>query len=130
AAWVPPDPAFLARIERALGEVALLGLNLAPLPLEEALFALSVSTRADHLPRLAALLRAIAAQMHQRRSRALDFDPDAMLERAATAYALVRALARPESLADEAARAALCGTVRRAFAPQDPLELIGYGGER
>ena len=34
------------------------------------------------------LLRAIAAQMRLRRGRALDFDPDRMLELAATAFAL------------------------------------------
>lgn len=126
AAVVEIDPAFLARIAASLGEVAALGMNLAPLPLEEALFELSVSSRADSLPRLAALLRAVAAQMRLRRARALDFDPDRMLELAATAFALVRALAgsNPER------RIALAGKVRRDFAPSEPLQLVGCGGER
>ena len=121
-----PDPAFLAGIARALGEVAALGFNLAPVPLEESLFALSVSSRADALPRLAALLRAIAAQIRLRRQRALSFDPDTLLELTATAYALTRALGG----GDPDRQAALVGQVRRSFAPSAPLDLIGCGGER
>lgn len=122
----PVDPAFLARIAGALEEVAMLGMNLAPLPLEESLFELSVSSRADALPRLASILRAIAAQMRLRRGRALDFDPDRMLELAATAFALVRALERGEP----ERRAALAGKVRRAYSGSEPLELVGCGAER
>ena len=120
------DPAFLTRVEVALIEVALLGMNLAPLPLEESLFELSVSSRADSLPRLAALLRTIAAQMRLRRNRSLDYDPDRMLELAATAYALVKALNR----ADSERRFKLAGKVRRDFEPAAPLHLVGCGGER
>lgn len=123
---VPVDPAFLARITAALHEVAMLGMNLAPLPLEESLFELSVSSRADALPRLAAMLRAIAAQMRLRRAKALDFDPDRMLELAATAFALVRALER----GDPERRTALAGKVRRDFSDSAPLRLVGCGGER
>ena len=123
---VPVDPAFLTRITAALHEVAMLGMNLAPLPLEESLFELSVSSRADALPRLAALLRAIAAQMRLRRAKALDFDPDRMLELAATAFALVRALER----GDPERRSGLAGKVRRDFGDSAPLELVGCGGER
>ena len=122
----PVDPAFLARIASALEEVTMLGMNLAPLPLEESLFELSVSSRADALPRLAAILRAIAAQMRRRRGRTLDFDPDRMLELAATAFALVRALDRGEP----ERRGALAGKVRRAYAEAAPLELVGCGSER
>lgn len=120
------DPAFIAHVQASLTEVAALGMNLAPLPLEEALFELSVSSRADSLPRLAALLRAVAAQMRLRRYRALDFDPDRMLELAATAFALVRAFKG----ADPERRVALAGKVRRDFAPSEPLHLVGCGGER
>ena len=126
AVTVEIDPAFLARVRASLGEVAALGMNLAPLPLEEALFELSVSSRADSLPRLAALLRAVAGQMRLRRARALDFDPDRMLELAATAFALVQALAG----SDPERRIALAGKVRRDFAPSEPLQLVGCGGER
>lgn len=122
----PLDPAFLARVTAALDEAAMLGMNLAPLPVEEALFALSVSSRADALPRLAAILRAIAAQMRLRRARALDFDPDRMLELAATAFALVRALERGEP----ERRAGLAGKARRAFIESEPLDLAGCGAER
>ena len=122
----PLDPAFLARVTAALDEAAMLGMNLAPLPVEEALFALSVSSRADALPRLAAILRAIAAQMRLRRARALDFDPDRMLELAATAFALVRALERGEP----ERRAGLAGKARRSFIESEPLDLAGCGAER
>lgn len=122
----PIDPAFLARVAAALEEVAILGMNLAPLPVEEALFELSVSSRADALPRLAAILRAIAAQTRLRRRRALDFDPDRMLELAATAFALVRALERGEP----ERRAGLAGKARRAFIEAPPLDLAGCGAER
>jgi hypothetical protein len=120
------DQDFLARVRSGLGEVARLGLNLAPLPLEESLFELSVSSRADSLPRLAALLRAVAAQMRLRRDRALEFDPDRMLELTATAHSLAGALA----LADAERRSVLAGKVRRDFAPAAPLQLVGCGGER
>lgn len=123
---VEVDPAFLARVRAGLGEVAMLGMNLAPLPLEESLFELSVSSRADSLPRLAALLRAVAAQMRLRRRRSLDFDPDRLLELAATAFALVSALGH----AEPGRRTALAGKIRRDFAPAEPLHLVGCGGER
>jgi hypothetical protein len=126
AAPLEADPAFLARVAQALGEVASLGFNLAPVPLEESLFELSVSSRADSLPRLAAMLRAIAAQVRLRRQRSLAFDPDAMLELAATALALTRAL---RGGAGER-QVALAGKVRRDFAPAPRLSLIGCGGER
>jgi hypothetical protein len=125
-ATVSIDPAFLARVSASLCEVAALGLNLAPLPLEESLFELSVSSRADSLPRLAALLRAIAAQIRLRRARGLDFDPDRLLELAATAFALTRALAG----GDRERQTGLAGKVRRDFAPVEPLHLVGCGGER
>lgn len=120
------DPVFLAQVRAALGEVATYGMNLAPLPLEESLFELSVSSRADNLPRLAALLRAVAAQMRLRRARSLDFDPDRLLELTAIAFALLGALggAAPER------RTTLAGKFRRDFAPAEPLHLVGCGGER
>lgn len=125
-AEVEVDPAFLRRVAASLGEVATLGFNLAPLPLEESLFELSVSSRADSLPRLSTMLRAIAAQVRLRRQRALAFDPERMLELAATAFALTRALAD----ADPDRRVSLAGKVRRDFDPAAPLDLVGCGGER
>lgn len=125
-AFVEIDRAFLDRVAASLCEVATLGFNLAPLPLEESLFELSVSSRADSLPRLSAMLRAIAAQVRLRRQRALGFDPDRLLELAATAFALARALAR----GDPERRLRLAGSVRGDFEPAGPLSLIGCGGER
>ncbi|NKJ00406.1 hypothetical protein [Novosphingobium sp. SG707] len=121
-----PDPAFLNGIACQLAEVAALGFNLAPVPLEESLFEMSVSTRADALPRLAALLRAIAAQIRLRRKRALSFDSDVLLELTATAFALTYALGR----GNQERQAALVGQLRRSFEPAAPLNLIGCGGER
>ncbi|WP_157098630.1 hypothetical protein [Novosphingobium rosa] len=120
------DPAFLARVATSLTEVAASGFNLAPLPLEESLFELSVSSRADSLPRLSAMLRAIAAQLRLRRQRNLGFDPDRMLELAATAFALCRALGQ----ADEARLLQLAGKLRRDFTPASPFHLVGCGGEQ
>ncbi|WP_152616600.1 hypothetical protein [Sphingomonas sp. ERG5] len=125
-AEVDIDIAFLHRVAASLGEVATLGFNLAPLPLEESLFELSVSSRADSLPRLSTMLRAIAAQLRLRRQRALAFDSDRMLELTATAFVLTRALASIEPQR----RAGLTGKVRRDFAPAAPLTLVGCGGER
>lgn len=122
------DPVFLAKVAAALRECVALGFNLAPIPLEESLFEYSVSSRVDHLPRLAALLRAIAAQVRLRRQRSLAFDPDRMLETLATAHALINLLARGEADADRLA--GLVGTVRRDYVPSEPLHLIGCGGER
>ena len=123
---VEVDPVFLARAADALRECALLGFNLAPVPLEESLFELSVSSRADSLPRLGGLFRAIAAQIRLRRQRSFNYDPDRLLELAATAFALVRALAA----AGEDRLPQLAGSVRRNHVPLEPLQLVGCGGEQ
>ncbi|GEM_PF-1701337 len=120
------DPGFLARIADALGEVVKVGFNLAPLPLEESLFELSVSSRADSLPRLSSILRGIAAQLRLRRRRSVSFDPDAMLEFAATGFALTQALQQEQG----PRQISLAGKVRRDFSPAPPLALIGCGGEQ
>lgn len=120
------DPRFAAAVAAALAEVVTLGFTLAPVPLEESLFELSVSSRADALPRLSSLLRGMAAQIRLRRRRALEFDPDLLLELAATAHALLAALGVEQG----ERRMALAGKVRRDFAPAPPLHLIGCGGER
>jgi hypothetical protein len=72
------------------------------------------------------MLRAIAAQLRLRRQRALGFDPDRLLETAATVFALTRALAA----GDPERRVRLAGKLRRDFGPAAPLSLIGCGGER
>jgi hypothetical protein len=122
------DPAFVAQVDSALAECVALAFNLAPVPLEESLFLLSVSSRADKLPRLAALLRAVAAEVRLKRQRSLAFDPDHMLELLASAHALTRLLARDDGDAER--RAVLAGSLRRDYLPSEPLRLIGVGGER
>ncbi len=120
------DHGFLDRVAGSLREVVAFGFNLAPLPLEESLFELSVSSRADSLPRLAAMLRALAAQVRLRRHRGLTFDPDRMLELAAAAFGLTRTLAN----SDRARLTRIAGKLRRDFEPAELLHLIGCGGER
>jgi hypothetical protein len=123
----PIDPAFLADVRAALAEACRTALSLAPIALEERLFMLSVSSRADALPRLGAMLRGIAAAIRDRRTRSLRFDPDEALDRIAAADALVRALVAVE---DAERRAALLGTVRQRYAEVGPLHLHGFGAER
>ncbi|MCB2065584.1 MAG: hypothetical protein KDE15_02965 [Erythrobacter sp.] len=124
---VPPDPQFLRRVQQALADCTELAFNLAPEPLEESLFALSVSSRADALPRLAAILRGIAAQMRLKRARSFEFDAAQMLELLATAFALSRAVGTVDPAAPGFAR--LAGQVRRDYAPVEALELLGCGAD-
>jgi hypothetical protein len=118
------EPVFLAAVASALEECVGFAFTLAPAPLEQRLFTLSVSSRADALPRLGRLLRTLAAQLRLKRRRAFTFDPDLCLETLATAYALVRALGRPDP--DETLR----GISRQAYPPSGPLRLFGCGAER
>jgi hypothetical protein len=121
-----PDPAFLAEVRNALAEACRSALSLAPLALEERLSTLSVSSRADTLPRLSALLRAIARMVRERRTRDVRFDPDHCLGRIAAADALARALA---AAGDPGRRAALAGSIRQDYADCGPLRLRGVGAE-
>lgn len=120
------DAAFLGEIRDALADACRNGLALAPLALEERLFTLSVSSRADSLPRLSAMLRGIARMLRQRRARDFRFDPDACLAAIATADALVRAL---PAAGDPDRRSGLIGAVRQAYTEIGPLQLYGAGGE-
>ncbi len=120
------DETFLGDVRHALADACRNGLALAPLALEERLFTLSVSSRADALPRLSAMLRAIARMLRARRTRDFRFDPDACLGAIAAAYALVRAL---PAARDPERRAGLIGTVRQAYDEVGPLRLYGAGGE-
>lgn len=120
------DPRFLAEVRAALAEACGNALSLAPLALEERLFTLSVSSRADALPRLGALLRGIARMIRERRGRSFRFDPDQCLSEIALADAIARALLHvtaPEK------KAALIGSVRQDYAEIGPLALIGMGAE-
>ncbi|MEP9358104.1 SWIM zinc finger family protein [Sphingomonas sp. KR3-1] len=120
------DEFFLGEVRDALADAGRNGLALAPLALEERLFTLSVSSRADSLPRLGAMLRGIARMLRARRMRDFRFDPDACLGAIATADALVRALL---AASDPERRAGLIGLVRQAYAEVGPLQLYGAGGE-
>lgn len=126
----PPDPAFLAQVAAALDECAAFAFNLAPLPLEERLFTLSVSSRADALPRLGRLMRTLAAQLRLKRRRAFTYDPDMALETLATAHALVQALGRVDAAGDPARRLLLHGTHRQTYPPSEPVLLVGCGAEQ
>lgn len=124
---MPPDPQFLARVQHALGDVTQLGFNLAPKSLEESLFALSVSSRADALPRLASILRGIAAQMRLKRARSFEFDAARMLEQVAIAHAIARAVGVVDPATPQFAQ--LAGQVRRDYTPLESLDLVGCGAE-
>jgi hypothetical protein len=120
------DIAFLEEARAALNEACRLGLALAPLALEERLFGLSVSSRADALPRLGAMLRGVAGMIRARRSRSFTFDPDACLGLIAAADALVRALIAAR---DTDRLVALAGAVRQEYTRSGPLQLQGCGAE-
>lgn len=120
------DPTFHASVRRALEDGMRTALNQAPLALEDRLFELSVSSRADRLPRLSRLLRDIAAQLREKRARDIAHRPAALLSGLATAYALNDAI---EKCTNGEAAAALAGEVRQDFEPAGTLTLDGLGAE-
>lgn len=122
-----PDEEFLEQVRKALADCAELGFNLAPIPIEERLFELSVSSRADALPRLATLLRSVAAQMRLRRQKNFEFDASTMLELAATAYAITFAVRRGDLDLPQFLR--LAGELRRNYAEPETIELLGCGAD-
>jgi hypothetical protein len=121
-------------VRRALEDGVRTALNQAPLALEDRLFELSVSSRADRLPRLSSLLRDISAQLREKRARDIAHRPAALLSRLAMAYALNDAV--EGNVSGEAAHA-LAGGVRQDYEParlrQDELAgtltLDGLGAE-
>ncbi len=128
AAAMPADPAFLDDVARCLADCVNAGFNQAPLVLEERLFALSVSSRADALPRLSAMLRTLAARVREKRERDFSLDLEAYLVLAAEAYALVEALRAEQDPSGNAERAeALRGQVRQEYRPVGDLTLYGMG---
>ncbi len=121
AAAVAPDGAFLEQVRGALLDAARSALGSAPRALEDRLFDLAVSSRADSLPALAAMLRQAADRVAARRERDPAFDPAAALATLARAFALT------EALGSHAADA-LRGVVRQTFEPfPEPLDLVGCG---
>lgn len=124
----PPSPAYLQQIATALQDCARSGLSLSPQVLEERLFALSVSSRADALPRLSRLLRTLAAAITDKRANRPEFDPRAFLRLTADATALTVATAKLEPEDHERGRE-LLGRVRQRYHPLGELELYGCGSQ-
>ena len=126
---VRPDAEFLNAVERCLADCVRTGFNKAPLVLEERLFALSVATRADDLPRLSRLLRAISAMVRSKRAREFTLDTHAYFSRVADAFMLVRALQSDEIAGDMVKLSALAGLVRQDYAATQTLDLFGAGAQ-
>lgn len=126
---VAPDADFLNAVERCLADCVRTGFNKAPLVLEERLFALSVATRADDLPRLSRLLRAISAMVRSKRAREFTLDTHAYFSRVADAFMLVRALQSDVIASDMVKLGALAGLVRQDYAATQTLELFGAGAQ-
>jgi hypothetical protein len=126
----PTDPEFLAAVAHALHECANVALNIAPVSLEERLFSLAVSSRADALPRLGAMLRALSKLVRSRRNREFNFEADACLALMADAYAVLRALTDAPAKLDPDKQAHLRGKVRQDYLPVGDLDLIGCGADR
>jgi hypothetical protein len=118
------EPAFLDQVRAALEQGFLTGFAMAPRSLQNRLLSLAVSSRAQAAPRLAGLLREIAAGLEKRRNRNPEHDARAHIMRLATAYALCTAIAaRP----DDAAR--LAGLYRQIYEPVGDLRLHAVGAE-
>jgi SWIM zinc finger len=122
------DAEFLAQVEKALADGARSALAQAPEALEERIAALAVSSRAGAMPRLAGLLRGLAAGVRRKRERDFALDPAALLSHLAQAYALVGALrrARPSDAGD-GSLARLKGAARQGYDTTLDLDLIGLG---
>ena len=119
-----PDAAYLAEVRRTLEDAVFTALNQAPLVLEERLFTLSISSRADALPRLGRQLRQLAAAIRQKREREFTFSPADALSRLAGTHALSEALLRPQP----AERlVVLKGAVRQDYEATASLTLFGLG---
>ncbi len=123
------DRTFLDDVSAALFAYFRSGFGAAPSSLERRLENLALSSRADALPRLAALLRALAARVREKRERTATADPAATLALLSEAFALATALrgyAEP-GRADPAKFANLRGRVREEFEAAGDLHLIGIG---
>jgi hypothetical protein len=119
-----PDPAYLEEVRRTLQDAVFTALNQAPVVLEERLFTLSISSRADALPRLGRQLRQLAAGVRQKREREFALSPADALSQLAATHALAEALSRPQP---HDRLALLKGTVRQDYEPAGDLTLFGLG---
>jgi hypothetical protein len=119
-----PDATYLEEVRRTLRDAVFTALNQAPLVLEERLFTLSISSRADALPRLGRQLRELAAGMRQKREREFAFSPADALSQLAAAHAVSEALSRPQP---PDRLAVLKGAVRQDYEAAGSLSLFGLG---
>lgn len=120
------DPQTLAAIRDLLRRLYRAALAFAPLALEDEARRLAVAGRVEALPRLSALLRAIAGGVAAIRRREVDADPETLLAQLGEAYALSVAL---ETLTDPAARDAVTGVVRQRYDPITDRTLFGLGAQ-
>ncbi|RFC66004.1 hypothetical protein DYI37_00525 [Fulvimarina endophytica] len=115
--------AFLAEVRSTLEDCARQALATGPEALQDRLFDLALSSRADALPRLSRLLLEIAGTIERRRDHAPGYEPLAALRTIAEAAALTVALgARPDD-------PVLRGATRTEPIPLGPVTLLGCGLE-
>jgi len=100
---------------------------LVPVALEDEAQRLAVSSRVEAAPRLAILLRRIAAHIAALRLRNSDADPDGLLRLLAETYALTMAL---ESAPLAPLQSRLRGVVRQEYTDIGAVELFGLGARR
>ena len=115
--------AFLADIRSTLEDCARQALATGPEALQDRLFDLALSSRADALPRLSRLLLEIAGTIERRRDHAPGYEPLAALRTIAEAAALVVSLgSRPDD-------PVLRGATRTEPVPLGTVTLLGCGLE-
>lgn len=115
--------AFLAEVRATLEDCARQALATGPEALQDRLFDLALSSRADALPRLSRLLLEIAGTIERRRIHATGYEPLAALRVIAEAAALTVALgARPDD-------PVLRGATRTEPVPLGTVTLLGCGLE-
>ncbi|MGI9332104.1 MAG: SWIM zinc finger family protein [Gammaproteobacteria bacterium] len=119
---------FLAAVSQCLSDCFRTGFNQAPEVLEERLFSLSVSSRADALPRLSSLLRTLAAHVRDKRARDFSLDVENFLSLLAETHVLITALGQLESARPDCARhSVLRGSARQSYDDAGTLSLYGMG---
>ena len=122
-----PDLTFLATVKSTLETAVSTAIAQAPELLEEQLFLLSVSSRADDIPALSRRLRQLSGSIRARRSRDFTIAPAEMLSEIASAYALADALA---TCGDGVAAAPLRGAARQGYMPVGQLGLVGLAARQ
>lgn len=120
------ERAFLDQTEQVVHDLLRLGLAAVADVSRERVAALAVAARAEHLPRLAASLRSLAAAIDALATRRVEGSSAEALARMARTAALIEALRR----ASPHALPALRGRHRAAYAPAGSLELVPVIGHR